>query len=125
MKGSDLIFVKTPKIPCQFKRKADRGGAPDTQEKCYLQGRTRNRPDSFKHASPGEERQTFQMSLNLKNLNQNIEQIHLKIDCRNNAGALMKQYCFYASLDLKDVYYSVRIHPSFKKCFMFMFHDTF
>lgn len=100
MKGTDLIFVKTPKIPCQFKRKADRGD-PDTQEKCYLQGRTRNRPDSFKHASPGEERRTFQMSLNMKNLNQNIEQIHLKIDCMNNAGALMKQYCFYASLDLK------------------------
>ena len=136
------ILLMTTKIPCQFKRKADtsdRGGDRDTQEKCYLQGRTRNRPDSFKHALPREERWTFQMSLNLKNLNQNTEQIHLKIDCLNNAGALMK-HCnsnpsfvllsgpttpqhqvqtTYASLDLQDVYYSVRIHPSFTKCFRF------
>ena len=63
------------------------------------------------------------MILNLRNLNQNIDKIHFKMECLNNAIALMKQDCFYASLDLKDAYYSVRIYPSFTKFFRFMFHD--
>lgn len=59
--------------------------------------------------------------LNLKQLNQCVEKIHFKMDTLKNAIALMKKDCFFASIDLKDAYYSVNIHPKFRKFFRFMF----
>ena len=65
---------------------------------------------------------TFRMILNLKNLNVCIEKIHFKMENLNDAIALMKPGCYFASLDLKDAYYSVKIHPEFTKFFRFFFH---
>ena len=45
------------------------------------------------------------------------------MDCLNKAAAVMKRDCFYASMHLKDVNYSVRIHPNFTNLFRFMFPD--
>ena len=41
-----------------------------------------------------------------------------------DAIALMKPGCYFASLDLKDAYYSVKIHPDFTKFFRFYFHGV-
>ena len=108
LKGSDLIFCEDPssvhdrkEISFSVQEEIDRD--PNTsQERCYLSGRTRNWPDSFKCVSPAEKDWSFRMILNLKNLNQDIENLHLKMDYLNNAIVLRKRDCFYASLDLKD-----------------------
>lgn len=60
--------------------------------------------------------------LNLKNLNQTIEKIHFKMDTLKNAVSLMKKDCFFASVDLKDAYFSIRIAHKFRKYFRFQFH---
>ena len=65
---------------------------------------------------------SYRMILNLKNVNKNIDKIHFKMDTINNAIALMRENCFFASLDLKDAYFSVSIHPEFRKFFRFLFH---
>ena len=39
-----------------------------------------------------------------------------------NAIALIRPKCYFASLDFKDAYYSVRIHPDKTKLFRFSFH---
>ena len=41
-----------------------------------------------------------------------------------DAIALMNPGCYFASLDLKDAYYSVKIHPDFTKLFRFYFHGV-
>lgn len=59
--------------------------------------------------------------LNLKNLNQNVEKIHFKMDSLKQAVALIKKNCFFASIDLKDAYYSVNLASGFRKFFRFQF----
>ena len=49
--------------------------------------------------------------LNLKNLDQHIPYEHFKMDNYLSALELVTQECWMASLDLKDAYYSVKIHP--------------
>ena len=67
---------------------------------------------------------SFRMILNLKNLNLCTEKVHFKMENLKDAIALMKPGCYFASLDLKDAYYSVRIHPEFTKFFRFYFHGV-
>ena len=55
------------------------------------------------------------LTLNLKRLNQAVEKIHFKMDTLKNTIALVKKDCFFASVDLKDVCYSVSIAPKFRK----------
>lgn len=62
--------------------------------------------------------------LNLKNLNQKVDKIHFKMDSLKQAIALIKQDCFFASIDLKDAYYSVNLAPSVRKFFRFEFEGT-
>ena len=66
----------------------------------------------------------YRMILNLKNFNQCIEKVHFKMESLKDAISLMKHGCFFASLDLKDAYYSVKIAPEFTKYFRFKFHDV-
>lgn len=49
--------------------------------------------------------------LNLKPLNNDIEHIHFKMDTLKSAINLVKKDCYFASIDLKDAYYSVAVHP--------------
>lgn len=51
----------------------------------------------------------LRMILNLKNLNKSVEYHHFKMETFRNALALVTQNCWFASLDLKDAYYSVHI----------------
>jgi hypothetical protein len=49
--------------------------------------------------------------LNLKKLNESVENFHFKMDNIYTALKLITKDCWMASLDLKDAYYSVPIHP--------------
>ena len=52
------------------------------------------------------------MIIDLKSLNQSVVYLHFKMDTSKDAIRLMKPTCYKASLDLKDVYYSVPINKS-------------
>ena len=60
--------------------------------------------------------------LNLKRLNLFIENSHFKMDTIHTILRLVTPNCWMASLDLKDAYYSVRIHPDFQKYLKFTYH---
>ena len=60
------------------------------------------------------------MILNLKNLNQDIECHHFKMDTLLTALTLITPGCYMASIDLKDAYYSVPIDEQNKKFLCFM-----
>jgi hypothetical protein len=49
--------------------------------------------------------------LNLKKLNESVENFHFKMENIHTALKLITKDCWMASLDLKDAYYSVPIHP--------------
>ena len=57
--------------------------------------------------------------LNLKPLNVDVEYIHFKMENLKSVLQLMDDNCFMASIDLKDAYYSVNIHESFRKYLRF------
>ena len=62
---------------------------------------------------------SHRMTLNLKCLNREVIYQHFKIDTLQTAPRLITQDCFMASIDLKDAYYSVLIHPEYRKLFRF------
>ena len=63
---------------------------------------------------------SHRMILNLKNLNQDIECHHFKMDTLLTALTLITPGCYMASIDLKDAYYSVPIDEQNKKFLCFM-----
>ena len=65
---------------------------------------------------------TYRMILNLKELNKFIVYQHFKMDSLHAATELMTPGCFMASIDLKDAYYTVPIHPDFQKYLKFKFN---
>ena len=50
---------------------------------------------------------------------------HFKMDILEAAISMMKPGCFMASVDLKDAYYTVPIHPSHQKYLKFCFDGAF
>ena len=62
---------------------------------------------------------SHRMILNLKNLNQDIEYNHFKMDTLLVALTLVTPGCYMASIDLKDAYYSVPIDEQHKKFLRF------
>lgn len=58
---------------------------------------------------------SHRMILNLKRLNEEVSYLHFKMDTLSTALKLITKNCFMASVDLKDAYYSVPIHPDHKK----------
>ncbi|CAB4019724.1 Hypothetical predicted protein [Paramuricea clavata] len=59
------------------------------------------------------------MILNLKSLNKFIEYKHFKMESSSTIVNMVKPNCFMASVDLKDAYYSVPIHPQHQKYLKF------
>ena len=57
--------------------------------------------------------------LNLKKLNQEMPHIHFKMETLHSVLELITPGCFMASLDLKDAYYSIPIHPAHTKYLKF------
>ena len=58
--------------------------------------------------------------LNLKNLNKDMPYIHFKMETLQSVLSLITPGCYLASLDLKDAYYSVPIHPDHTKFLKFI-----
>ena len=63
--------------------------------------------------------------LNLKECNEFIVYHHFKMDTLEAAVNMMRPGCFMASVDLKDAYYTVPIHPSHQKYLKFCFDGVF
>ena len=59
------------------------------------------------------------MILNLKPLNEFVDYYHFKMDTFQTALKLIQAGCFMASVDLKDAYYSIPVHPEHRKYLMF------
>ena len=57
--------------------------------------------------------------LNLKQLNENINKKHFKLQSLNTAVQLMTQGCYMASVDWKDAYYSLPINSNDQKYLRF------
>ena len=51
------------------------------------------------------------MILNLKKFNEYVQYHHFKMDTLEVTIKLMKPGCYMASVDLKDAYHTVSIHP--------------
>ena len=68
---------------------------------------------------------THRTILNLKACNEFIAYHHFKMDTPEAAVNMMRPCCFMASVDLKDAYYTVPIHPSHQKYLKFCFDGVF
>ena len=68
---------------------------------------------------------TYRTILNLKQFNEFVVYRHFKMDTLEHAIQLMKQGCYMASVDLKDAYYTIPIHPSHQKYLKFLFEGQF
>lgn len=66
---------------------------------------------------------SFRIILNLRSLNQTMEKRHFKMNTLKTAINLMTQNCWFASVDLKDAYFSVAIHKDHKKFFRFVWKN--
>lgn len=67
---------------------------------------------------------THRLILNLKFLNKSVDKIHFKMDSLKSAIALMNKDCYFASLDIRDAYYSVPVKDNYKKYFRFVFGEN-
>ena len=59
--------------------------------------------------------------LNLKRFNESVQYAHFKMETIHSIINLVTPGCWMASLDLKDAYYSVKIHPKYQKFLKFKF----
>lgn len=62
---------------------------------------------------------SWRIILNLKDLNESIEKIHFKMETLRSAILLMKPHSYFASIDLKDAYFSVNIAEHSRKFLKF------
>jgi hypothetical protein len=62
---------------------------------------------------------SHRMILNLKSLNRFVKYHHFKMDTIWSAVRMVRPSCYMASIDLKDAYYSVRVHPDHQKYLKF------
>jgi len=63
---------------------------------------------------------SFRLILNLKKLNESTPHIHFKIDTVESVLLLVTKDCFMAKIDIKDAYYSVKIHSDYQKYLKFI-----
>ena len=67
----------------------------------------------------------FRLILDLKELNKYMPYKHFKMEMLENALTLLKPNMWMCSIDLKDAYYSVPIHPDHQKYFSFKWESKF
>ena len=67
---------------------------------------------------------SHRMILNLKALNENIEYQKFKMETLQTALALVTKNCYFASIDLRDAYYSVPVHEDYQKFLKFCWRGT-
>ena len=63
---------------------------------------------------------TYRTILNLKFLNKECNTAHFKMESLKQALHMVRPGAYLASIDIKDAFYSVAIHPSHKKYLKFM-----
>lgn len=64
---------------------------------------------------------SYRMILNLEHLNENVVYKHFKMETFAHAVSLVTKNCWFASIDWKDAYYTLKIHPSCRKFLRFQF----
>jgi len=62
--------------------------------------------------------------LNLKPLNEDLHYQHFKMESLKSVLDLIERNCYMASIDLKDAYYSMSIHPNDRKYLRFIWNGT-
>lgn len=62
--------------------------------------------------------------LNLKRLNKHIKTCHFKMEDYRTASKMMTKHCYMASIDMKDAYFLVPVHSTYKKYLRFKYNDT-
>lgn len=67
---------------------------------------------------------SYRLILNLKNLNQCVDTWHFKMETVKTAMSLITPNCWFASIDLKDAYYSVSIADSDRKYLKFVWKHS-
>jgi len=67
---------------------------------------------------------THRLILNLKYLNEDIEHIHFKMETLKSVLPLIKENCWFASVDLKDTYYSVNIDKNYRNFLCFQWDGS-
>ena len=65
------------------------------------------------------------MILNLKHFNVFVPHVHFKMESLQDVICLIQPGVWMGSVDLKDAYYSVRVHHLYKKFFTFYWHGRF
>ena len=63
----------------------------------------------------------IRLILNLKQFNQYVVYAHFKMESIHSILNLVTPGCWMASLDLKDAYYSVKVHPDYQKYLKFQY----
>ena len=76
----------------------------------------------FATEKPGR---SLRMILNLKHFNVFVRHIHFKMESPQDVICLIHPGVWMGSVDLKDAYYSVRVHHLYKKFFTFYWHGRF
>lgn len=67
---------------------------------------------------------TFRFILNLKNLNQYIKTSHFKLEDHRVVARLLDRNYFMAKIDLREAYFLVPVHESYKKYLRFSFNGN-
>ena len=63
------------------------------------------------------------MVLNLKNFNKFVNYKHFKMESTNNVINIIRPNVYVASIDLKDVFFSVPRNSTYQKYLKFTFDD--
>ena len=66
----------------------------------------------------------FRMILDLTWVNKHIEYQHFKMCSLNTAKHMLRSDCWMGSVDLQDAYYSVSIHPDYRKYLRFRWNGV-
>ena len=67
---------------------------------------------------------SYRTILNLKHFNEYVQYRHFKMDTLDTVVKMMKPGCYMASIDLKDAYYMLPVHPDHQKFLKFKFKGT-
>ena len=67
---------------------------------------------------------TYRLILNLKHLNRDVEHVHFKMETLKSAVTLMTNNCWFASIDLKDAYYSIPVDAVDRKYLRFIWQGV-
>ena len=70
---------------------------------------------------PKKKEGEFRLILNLKGLNKDVEYRHFKMDTIETALHLVTPGCSMESIDIRDAYFSVRVHPKHRKFLRFYY----